>query len=115
MVAPVSSPAPKYRLYAQLDQRDCRDHATDIAGRMEERLRRNPHYRYAVDAKQLEPLDVRILECDGWQLYERNCIQRGQRAGDIKPVALDRWEGWQEAFERADATDNTACGKSGPR
>jgi hypothetical protein len=46
---------------------------------------------------QLGPVRVvRVL--DGIRRYEQGCIQLGQRAGDIKPVALHRTPGWSTRF-----------------
>jgi hypothetical protein len=64
-------------------------------------LEENPHYRYAVALGQLAPVEICVLPKggpSGWALYEAACLARGQRAGDIKPVALDGRPGWADVF-----------------
>jgi hypothetical protein len=36
---------------------------------------------------------------DAHRTYERACVARGQRAGAIKPPALECALNWEEAFE----------------
>ena len=36
-----------------------------------------------------------------WGVYERVCLARGQKPGDIKPNVLDTWTGWSDEFDRA--------------
>jgi hypothetical protein len=102
LLSPSNTSPVVYRLYLQLPQ--CAHSAvslTDLQRDVEAGLTENPHYRYAVGLKQLAPADVRLLSFAGpsaWTLYERQCLERGQRAGDIKPAALDAWTGWAEVF-----------------
>jgi hypothetical protein len=45
--------------------------------------------------------DVQVLPSrggSGWGVFERRGLARGQKAGDIKPAALDPWPGWAEEF-----------------
>jgi hypothetical protein len=75
-----------------------------LAQRLDDRLRENPQYRYAVDLRQLSPIEVRWLLLPrgrAWQVYEERCRQLGQKAGDIKPTALDSRPHWPEVFEQA--------------
>ncbi len=68
---------------------------------LEEGLRANPYYRQGVLAGQLGPVEVVALEPGGdsaWLLYERRCLQEGQKCGNIKSTALDRRPGWPEVF-----------------
>lgn len=68
-------------------------------------LEENPHYRYACGIGQLAPVEIHALNGeDGWQLYERGCVARGQKLGNIKPVALDPRPGWDEVFQITCAT-----------
>ncbi|HEX9926491.1 MAG TPA: GH3 auxin-responsive promoter family protein [Anaerolineae bacterium] len=65
---------------------------------LEIELRDNYHYRYCRDLGQLEAL--RVFRIDGGALdtYLAACQSHGQRAGDIKPIALHRLGGWAAAF-----------------
>ncbi|BAO43125.1 GH3 family acyl-acid amido synthetase [Thiolapillus brandeum] len=54
---------------------------------VETRLRRNPQYDYARRLGQLGPLQWRTLP-DALDRYQAWCLARGQRLGDIKPLAL---------------------------
>jgi hypothetical protein len=61
----------------------------------------NPYYRHAAAAGQLAPAEVTALDPEGesaWLLYERRCLEDGQKCGNIKPTALDRRMGWPEVF-----------------
>jgi hypothetical protein len=97
LVPVVERPA-RYRLYLQTAR--LRDRAGLMVG-LEAGLEENPHYRYAVRLGQLAPVEIEILDPLGepaWQTYERCCLARGQRAGNIKPKALDAWTGWPAEF-----------------
>lgn len=70
----------------------------DLASRLEQELRRNPHYAYCVDLGQLRPARVfRVSESGHHRYLEARCAE-GQRLGDIKPVALSTETGWSERF-----------------
>lgn len=102
LLVPILDRPARYRLYIQ---------APGIAGGspllvslqkgLEDGLMENPYYRQAVAAGQLAPAEVTVLDPRGdsaWRLYERRCLAEGQKCGNIKPTALDRRTGWQEAF-----------------
>lgn len=97
LLAPVSGGDRHYRAYVQCDAAAVDDSAR-IAQELERCLMLNPQYRLAVEAKQLGAVDVRFVGRGAWKAYERVCLRRGQTLGDIKPVALDSWEGWDEAL-----------------
>ena len=104
MLAPVATP-PGYRLYVEADNHQTLE-ATGAAvlGEVEAGLRRNPHYRYAVELGQLRPLDLWVAhggQSRLWQTYERILLARGQKCGEIKPAVLDSWTGWATEFARA--------------
>jgi GH3 auxin-responsive promoter. len=66
--------------------------------RIDRALGENFHYRYARRLGQLGPLRAfaaRKAEAS----YLAACMARGQRAGDVKYVALDRRDGWTPQFE----------------
>jgi len=56
-------------------------------------LRGNFHYDYARRLGQLGPVGV-FRARDAAAVYESVAIESGQRAGNIKPLALDRRNGW---------------------
>jgi hypothetical protein len=96
MLAPVlGGGGRRYRLYVEstLDDRGLRDAAAAV----EHRLSEGHPYRYARQLGQLSAVDV-MRVTDGAQAYERGCIRRGQRAGDIKPTPLHPRTDWDEVF-----------------
>jgi hypothetical protein len=104
LVAPVMNRPARYRLYLQAPGVTSGSlRVVQLQNELEVGLGENPYYRHAVAVGQLAPADVAVLdnggEC-GWLLYERRCLEEGQKCGDIKPVALDRRPGWPEVFVR---------------
>jgi hypothetical protein len=95
LLAPTREQPACYALYLQGI-----DDPVLLAEQIEEGMRENPHYRYAVELGQLRPVEVRLLpdEVDGWSVYESVCVERGQKVGDVKPASLDAWTGWDERF-----------------
>ena len=92
MVVPVDDAVAHYRLcvqYASFD-RD-RDVVASLAASIQCGLEQNPHYRHAIALGQLAPLDVHVIDesaAPAWDVYERECVARGQKPGDVKPTAL---------------------------
>jgi hypothetical protein len=86
---------PAYVLY--IDTRES-DEALDALGRsIEAELRCNFHYDYARLVGQLAPL--RVFRAEGAAAtYLKTAVDAGQRAGDVKPLALDRRDGWSQRF-----------------
>jgi hypothetical protein len=66
---------------------------------VEQGLADNIHYAYCRALGQLEPLRAFRIHEDALSTYLRACIERGQRAGDIKPIALHRQSGWTRRFD----------------
>ena len=101
-MAPVEGRPPRYRLYLQGAGEDPDGPALEaLAAGLEAGLRENPHYGYAVGLGQLAPAEVQVLPSQGesgWDVFERRGLARGQKAGGIKPAALDPWPGWAEEF-----------------
>ncbi|MDQ6802466.1 MAG: GH3 auxin-responsive promoter family protein [Acidobacteriota bacterium] len=91
---------PAYVLYIDGDIPD--EAAEDI----DTRLRRAFHYDYARFLGQLQPLRICRVE-RGAEAYQQFCIRSGQQAGDIKPLALDRRNGWSRVFAKCDT--NLSC------
>ena len=103
LLTPIAERPVRYRFYLQLAA-GAKIHPTmidQLQRLLEARLAENPHYRYAVGLGQLAPVEIRLLDAHGepaWQVYQRRCLARGQKAGNIKPVALDTWDGWPAVF-----------------
>lgn len=84
----------RYRLY--VDGCDA-GHAKDFAAAVDAGLREGHPYRYARDLGQLGAVDVVVVP-DALRRYEERCVENGQRAGDIKGVALSLDDRWHAAF-----------------
>ncbi len=119
LVAPQSGTPPRYRLYIQPGSAQSLSLSTEQLGRaLQAALEENPYYRYACRLRQLDPIDVRLLDASGppgWQLFERRRIAQGLRAGDVKPTVLDPQPGWDDVFapyvvESAGRTAEAASG-----
>ena len=97
MLAPVwrSSETPHYALFVECAALD----AERLATAVETRLREAHHYSLCRELGQLSGVRAVVVE-DGDARYERGCLARGQRAGSIKPVALDARPGWDVDFMR---------------
>ena len=89
-----------YVLYIDSEEPDL----APVVSRIETELRRNFHYDYGRFLGQLGPL--RLFRAPrAAETYLAAAIAAGQRAGDVKPVALDRAGGWSERFR-----GNLECG-----
>jgi hypothetical protein len=87
---------PNYVLYIEAGAAE--DQLCDIAASVERGLAENFHYRYARQLGQLGALRV-FAARNADASYVSACIARGQRAGNVKPVALDPRDGWTSKFE----------------
>jgi len=105
LVVPVEGRPSHYRLYLQDSQLTDGASATrSLEARLEVGLHTNPYYRQAIQLGQLDPIDLVLLSPNGksaWSLYEERLMSFGQKAGSIKPAALDGQLGWVEVFESA--------------
>src|SRR5262249_19838161 len=102
LLVPVEGRPPRYRLYVQGGPGDKLPPRSVLAGDLETGLCENPHYGYAVRLGQLTRAEVALLSPraeSGWRVYERRCLAQGQRAGNVKPAALDARAGWPEMFQ----------------
>jgi hypothetical protein len=104
LLVPVPGRPPRYRLYLQAPGLAA---GSPLLGPLREGLEgglgENPYYRHAVATGQLAPAEVAALDPSGdsaWLLYERRCLEEGQKCGNVKPTALDRRAGWPEVFAR---------------
>jgi len=86
---------PAYVLYADCEADDAT--LTRIAARIDDGLRANFHYDYARLLGQLGSVGV-FRARDAARTYLTAAIAAGQRAGDVKPLALDRRDGWSARF-----------------
>jgi hypothetical protein len=66
---------------------------------IEDKLRENFHYDYCRKLGQLKPLRIFMLTGNPRQEYLEECVRRGQRLGDIKPVLLHLQGGWDKVFK----------------
>jgi hypothetical protein len=99
LLVPVPDRPPRYRLYLQGATPPAADAGTALAAEVQAGLEENPYYRHAVALGQLAPLEVLVLDPaaePAWLVYERYCVARGQKCGDVKPAVLDRATDWPE-------------------
>jgi hypothetical protein len=69
-----------------------------LATVVEEELAANPHYRACAALGQLAPAAVFLVAGAAFPLYLQHCRERGQRLGDVKPLALSAALGWRDVF-----------------
>lgn len=98
LLAPTASTPAYYCLFLECELELSVTRQQQLAQAIDRELKQNPQYRLAVNAGQLQGVQIRLQLRDSWQLYERILTRRGQKPGDIKPVALDSWTGWETAF-----------------
>jgi hypothetical protein len=91
-----SGDVPHYVLYVEAAASE--DDLGGIAAAIDRALDENFHYRYARRLGQLGPLRA-FAARNAEASYLAACMARGQRAGDVKYVALDRRDGWTPQFE----------------
>ena len=94
MLAPSLAHSPHYRLYAELPAAA----VEELALAVDRELRRAHHYALCRSLGQLGAVRG-VSVRDGHRIYERACAERGQRAGAIKPPALECAPGWERVFE----------------
>jgi hypothetical protein len=102
LLVPVLRPPARYRLYIQAPEITADSpHLGPLRKQLEDGLMENPYYRHAVATGQLAPVQIMALDAEGdsaWRLYERRCLEAGQKCGNIKPMALDRRTDWPDIF-----------------
>lgn len=97
MLAPdETARGPAYTLFVEGDEVPA-----DLDARLERALRANPHYELAVALGQLAPSRVVRIR-GGFEAFTKRAISRGQRLGDVKPLALDGRAGWSGVFTPAE-------------
>jgi hypothetical protein len=87
---------PAYILYIDTSHPD--DLLRVVAGHIDRGLRENFHYDYARRLGQLGPVGIFRARAAG-DSYVAAAVTAGRRLGDVKPLALDRGNGWSERFE----------------
>ena len=102
-----SGEVPNYVLYVEAAASE--DDLGGIGTAIERALEENFHYRYARRLGQLGPLRV-FAARNAEASYLAACMARGQRAGDVKCLALDPHDGWTPKFEGKFADTPTAAG-----
>lgn len=97
MLAPDPRPevARGYTLYLEV----AGDLPRDLAGRLEDALSANPHYRCGRRLGQLRPLTVYRVARRGQATFLERQVGRGVRAGDVKATALSTQDDWSRYFE----------------
>ena len=91
-------PQPAYVLF--IEQPGAADAALhSLAAEVEAGLRENVHYAWCRQLGQLGPLRLCRVAQGGLEKYIAACVARGQRAGNVKPTALHRGDGWTEIFK----------------
>jgi len=98
MLACEKQPEPKYVCFVESPNIDD-GQLLRIAAEIDRQLRANFHYGYCRDLGQLAAVRVFRIERNGRESYLQECCRRGQRLGDVKPIALHRGSGWIEAFQ----------------
>ncbi|HSS76331.1 MAG TPA: GH3 auxin-responsive promoter family protein [Thermoanaerobaculia bacterium] len=86
--------SPRYFLYLEI----AGPTPPSLAIAVDEELAANPHYRACVALGQLAPAAVFRVEGAAFPRYLQHCRKRGQRLGDVKPLALSAARGWREVF-----------------
>jgi GH3 auxin-responsive promoter len=107
MLAPEQTP--RGVAYTLFVDRECSLGQTDLARRMEQRLRQNPHYAWCVDIGQLRPALIAPVDRSATQIYLDERVARGQRLGDVKPTRLAAEMGWSRVLPCVVAEEAVPC------
>ena len=107
MLVPSVEPQHRYMLYVDTS----REQAERLAAAVERELLAAHHYALCRGLGQLEPV-CGVAVRDGERSYELACAERGQRAGTIKPPALDPALGWERYFECRTIDSSTRSARS---
>ena len=95
MLAPVQGKPSHYRLFVDGDLSSAA--LPQLARSIESHLKTGHHYGTCRRLGQLGPVQAQIVR-NGWDTFQKTLITAGQRAGDIKPTALDAKHDWMRAF-----------------
>jgi hypothetical protein len=72
-----------------------------LAQSLDSALRANFHYDYCRKLGQIQAAAV-VQVTRGAESYLLACQMRGQKLGDIKPLVLQKTQGWSKYFETHD-------------
>lgn len=95
LLAPVLGRPSHYRLFIDSDAQADQLHL--IGARVERYLHQGHHYATCRRLGQLGGIQVQPVS-HGWQTFQQTLVNAGQRAGDIKPTALDARHDWVKVF-----------------
>lgn len=95
MLAPVFATTPHYALFVQSRH----PLPSDLAGRIDNRLRQNPHYDYCRNVGQLAAMRVFRVRHRAQETYLARAESLGMKTGNVKPTVLHRLGGWEDHFE----------------
>jgi hypothetical protein len=107
IVLPVCGGPPRYRALLAIAPQPGQPSTAEmlaaemLAAALDTLLCANPQYAYARGLCQLHRVEVFVLDLppgEAWRRYESHCLQRGQKAGDIKPAVLDGRSDWLSIF-----------------
>jgi GH3 auxin-responsive promoter len=76
-----------------------------LADEIDSELEANPQYRLCRALGQLAPVRLQPVGPGAYGRYLEECRRRGQRWGDVKPLALSPVGGWGEVFARPGGAD----------
>jgi hypothetical protein len=96
-----------YTLFAEGDL------PTELPARLDQELRKNPHYSLCRDLGQLEHVCCFPITGDGYEAFGLAGVTAGQRLGNIKPRALSLRTDWRRHFT-VNRTDKSHA-REGPR
>ncbi len=68
----------------------------NLAARLEDALRENPHYAWCVDLGQLAPARIIRVGSGAAYAFVDACVASGQRLGDVKVASLSTASNWHE-------------------
>ncbi len=71
---------------------------SQMTKRAEEILSENYHYRHARNLSQLNPVRIFSITGNAVEIYRKRCLELGQKAGDIKFLALRKETDWHTFF-----------------
>jgi hypothetical protein len=93
-------------LQAEIDSRTKRT----IERKLDKKLRENFHYNYARDLRQLENVEVKLIDRtkDAMSIYTEFLLKQGKKLGVIKPFLFYNREGIEQLFPDLGATQQ--CG-----
>ena len=70
----------------------------EITQRLDDLLRKNPHYALCRDLGQLQSPGLFLIAAGGYESFAEE-MSKGKRLGDIKPCSLSLHSGWSNRFK----------------